>query len=251
MPDKFTERDLEPFLDNLKPEVLNDETVAYHQARMRNYGNTILAEIGAGGSFNMLNPYTTQYMNRYAGKKIKGINNTTRNMIESTLTEGIKAGEGIPELSRRITSEFNIIGSRRAQTIARTEVVGASNAATYSAHKQSGIVKKRQWVATADNRTRDLHSALNMKIVKINERFRIGGYSTLAPGNFNKPEMDINCRCTTIAVIDKPLGLKYLKYHWKNFIRDIDPWECELKARFRIAFKKQKNTLLAELAKFQ
>ena len=88
--------------------------------------------------------------------------------------------------------------------MARTEGQRNQNSASYwntlEASKQVSI--KRQWIATRDGRTRDRHIELDGKTVGVDEPFRIDGMIAMFPGDFGVPEMDINCRCSVIDIVD-------------------------------------------------
>lgn len=96
----------------------------------------------------------------------------------------------------------------RAETIARTEVVGANNQgslATWGAVAEaSGATATKSWLATEDNVTREDHADADGQEVGINEMFDVGGEAMNGPGD---PDADagqvINCRCTlTYAFAD-------------------------------------------------
>lgn len=247
----FDERDLDPILEGLRAETLRNDTVAIHQANMRQYGSNALSELGATGLFNMQNPLTLRYLENFAGKKIIGINKTTIKSLRKTLITGVREGEDIRRLANRVNHVFAFTKGRRAATIARTEVVGASNIATFEAHKQSGVVSRRQWVATFDNRTRDLHAALNGQIVDIDKMFNISSYATWCPGSFGRPELDINCRCTTVAVVGSPGSKGLMRHHWKQFANSTQSWETQLRYGFQKGFQKQHSYVLEELNKLE
>ncbi|GAF85937.1 unnamed protein product, partial [marine sediment metagenome] len=64
---------------------------------------------------------------------------------------------------------------------------------SYQAYKQSGVVERKQWLATMDDRVRDEHAAMNGEKVGLDESFSNG---LMFPG-------EPNCRCTVLPVIEK------------------------------------------------
>lgn len=226
-------------LEALRPERMRDEMYAIHRQNVQAWGDEVLEELGVGVGFDILNPLTQQFFADWENNKIKLINQTTRESLNRTLIEGVRAGEGVRELTKRVTAVFDLAKGYRAERIARTEVLSASNHATYEAHVQSGVVAKRQWVATPDGRTRDEHIALDLDMVGIDEPFTVGGYSAMYPGEFGAPEMDINCRCTTVAVIEEPKSASQIREVWKAYDRRLVPWENALREASKRAFTTQ------------
>ena len=58
------------------------------------------------------------------------------------------------------------------------------------------------WLATLDTRTRDRHAALDGTIKEYDQKFSIDGDKALIPMQFANASNNINCRCTTVDVID-------------------------------------------------
>src|SRR5204862_5038897 len=84
---------------------------------------------GLGIGFDVSSPLAQQFIMARANRLAGQVTDTTYDAIKDALTEGVTEGEGIPELAARITdlTEFAL---PRAETIARTEVIGAYNGAT-------------------------------------------------------------------------------------------------------------------------
>ena len=156
-------------------------------------GTAAFAELGIEGSFDVNNPEVIKWIKAHTGESVKTILNTTFEALKGTLAEGVEAGESIPKLADRITAEYNECKGYKATRIARTETVTASNEGSLEAYKQSGVVEKKQWLATMDDRVRDEHAAMNNEKVGLNEPFSNGEMSPSSP----------NCRCTILPVIKK------------------------------------------------
>ncbi len=132
------------------------------------------------------------YLLKNALDHAKGINDTTKGQLKDTLREGIGQGEGIPELRNRVKDVFSEASTNRANTIARTETAQAFEAANQQAMQESGVVSRQAWLTANDNRVRISHQALEGVTVPLGETW---------PGGIT-PGQPINCRCTSIAVID-------------------------------------------------
>ncbi len=132
------------------------------------------------------------YLLKNALDHAKGINDTTKNQLKDALREGIGQGEGIPELRNRVKDVFSEASTNRANTIARTETAQAFEYANQQAMRESGVVSRQAWLTARDSRVRMTHQALEGVIVPLGETW---------PGGIT-PGSEINCRCTSIAVIE-------------------------------------------------
>lgn len=88
-----------------------------------------------------------------------------------------------------------------AENIARTEAIGAANGGTLEAWIKSGVVARKTWLASLDDRTRDSHREAHGQTVDLDEDFEVGGGHGPAPGQIGIAEEDIQCRCTMAAVV--------------------------------------------------
>lgn len=116
--------------------------------------------------------------------RIKGITRTTEKAVRAALVEGVQEEESIRKIAKRIQAVFQDASTHRAITIARTEVIGASNAAAEAGYAQGGAEKKG-WLATRDDRVRDAHKAADGQVVPINSTFRVDGEELRYPGDPN------------------------------------------------------------------
>ena len=79
--------------------------------------------------------------------------------------------------------------------IADTETHRIANTAAFNTAKRAGATAKT-WVTMADERVRDTHSYLELETVGIDDDFyTFDGDHAPAPGLFELPENNINCRC--------------------------------------------------------
>ena len=130
-----------------------------------------------------------------------------KGQIQSVTLQSILQGESIPNMAKRIARTMG--ESNHASTIryARTAATSAQNSGRLDAYKRAedmGIKMQQTWVATLDGRTRHEHRQLDGQTVDLDEPFKIDGYEIRFPGDPSAPGYLIwNCRCTTIAQLDK------------------------------------------------
>ena len=113
-----------------------------------------------------------------------------------------KSKKGIDDLIDRIRSVTGM-SYTQARTVARTERTRVQGQARYEAIRElnRGLVGKRryrkEWIARADEKTRDTHAGLSGSIVRANEYFvSPSGAKLMYPGDPRAPaEEIINCRC--------------------------------------------------------
>lgn len=124
--------------------------------------------------------------------------------INQTLTQGFIQGWHMDEMGKAIEGVFDTT-EYNALRIAQTEFTRCANSGDYEATREAseqGVEMQRMWVATLDDRTRESHQELDGQMVGIDEPFEIDGQTAMFPGDFGVPELDINCRCTTVSLVD-------------------------------------------------
>lgn len=148
-------------------------------------------------------------------------------LIAGQVSAGVNEGESIPKLAARIGQTLSATGTdrweNRATTVARTEAIGALNAAKLESFKayerewgEQGLMKV--WIATDDARTRPSHAAADGQRVPLDQPFRLarepedgegGTFAAQFPGDPTLPaDLAINCRCA-IALVNPDEQLDY------------------------------------------
>ena len=135
--------------------------------------------------------------------RIVSVTSTSREqalkLIQSELELGITEGLGIPEIARNmrknIPSEWTKINKFRAQRIAQTEVVSASNFGSLKGAESTGLPVNKIWMAGGAN-IRDLHLVADGESVPIKDVFLNSGEPMEYPGDpQGSAENTINCKC--------------------------------------------------------
>ncbi len=133
-----------------------------------------------------------EYLLTQSFTKAQGINQTTRDLLRTTLREGLATGESITDLSQRVRGVFADATTWRATLIARTETAQAYEWANQQALKQSGVVSVKEWLTARDERACPICTPLNGVRVPLEQSF---------PGNLEPGFAHVQCRCTSIGVI--------------------------------------------------
>lgn len=248
----YSEDDIESVLLSLLPESLQNELLPRFKELIEVWGIQALQDLSIDITFDLYNPRISEHL-KDKEVKIKDINETTKTQLRETLIEGAEAGESIPHLAKRVSHVFSEAKGYRSTMIARTEVVGSANFASLEAYRQSGVIEKKEWLATLDGRQRDTHGAMNRQVRNINDKFSSpAGGTADHPGGFGIASEDINCRCATLPVIQEDEEPKsytdgQLLTLWKKFDRDLIPWEKKIEAACKRGFQKQENAIIRAL----
>lgn len=146
------------------------------------------------------------------------INDTSSAELTALLQQGIGEGWSVNEtvkhtnelfdqwkLGNLTPSDFEWIEQRspfyRTEAIVRTETIRAANASANALYATWGV-KRKEWLATMDDRVRDTHSAVNGQQIAIDAKFDVGTTQLRFPGD---PQGDINetinCRCTVLPIL--------------------------------------------------
>jgi HK97 family phage portal protein len=145
-------------------------------------------------SFDVDEPAVSDFLDDRIEDLAGQVTATTEAVLRSrVLAHGVAEGESIPELRARLQSVFTDLSDYRATMIARTETVGAYNAAAQEAAMDSGASHKT-WLSTDDKRTRASHRAAGGTQVPLNKKFPLT--QSRWPGDPVAPaNQSINCRC--------------------------------------------------------
>lgn len=138
-------------------------------------------------------------------------NEDTITALSDSLTEGLQNGESIEEMSQRVSDVYDTAEGYRTERVARTESLGASNAATLDGYRQTGFVTAQQWYANPG--ACPFCEELDGETVGLDESYVNQGDSVSAHGHdgesmtmladyssIETPPLHPNCSCTIIPV---------------------------------------------------
>lgn len=124
--------------------------------------------------------------------------------INAQVMQGILQGESMYKIADRLQNVTDMTASAAIRN-ARTMVTGAENAGRMQAAEKAiddGVVMKKSWLATHDERTRDWHMDLNGVEVENDEPFENDYGKILYPGDPHAHPANVyNCRCTLTYVV--------------------------------------------------
>ena len=135
----------------------------------------------------------------HGGKRIVGIQQTTRDNIAAIIARGVENGSSQAELRKSIQTEMVGSSTARVKLIARQETMTALATGQFDMMQSAGAQTKT-WHHRPQKNPRDgkhgtvNHVALEGETVSINEKFSNGLRYPRDPEE-NRPEEIINCRC--------------------------------------------------------
>lgn len=169
---------------------------------IKQQGQDMVELVGPGGAFDVTTERVLNYIENEGLLFVSRVNETTRETLREALREGVKEGEGIDDLAVRIEQVFDEASRIRAEMIARTETISASNFARQESFAQFGV-KRQRWFTALDERVREAHARAHGQVRSLGETFEVGGEALRFPGDPNgSPENVIQCRCTLLPVIE-------------------------------------------------
>lgn len=203
---KTPETDADLILLALSEDVYIDGTRAIYDAELERWAGSELNSLGVddagaiSGVFGKLNPLFRAYVANEATDSLKFVDETTRNILRPILVDSISAGDGPRVTARKIRESFGDMTKARSNTIARTEMLRASNYATWQTQIASGLVGHKRWLTTVDGNERDTHFGLNGQERSISQPFTSSSGDTAQhPGAFSTAAENVNCRCSIVA----------------------------------------------------
>ena len=134
----------------------------------------------------------------------KNYTTTTLDILTGQLNEGLKAGDSLQQLTKRVQQVYGLTEQYRAQRVARTETFAVANTASRDAYKQSGVVKSVEWYTAEDELVCEYCAPLDGTTVSIEDSFydkgdtvegSDGGTMDITYAGIPNPPLHANCRC--------------------------------------------------------
>lgn len=161
--------------------------------------------------FDTINPFDLPDLLSWTGfvtaSRITRIDAVTRQRINALLVDIIRNNVSIFEAQKLIQQDYGF-SKVRSYRIARTEVIGAANAATHfgiidGVGAANAVKMTKTWLATNDRRTRPTHviAGASQRDIPYNDPFKVGGSELMFPGDSSRgaaAKEVIQCRCTAL-----------------------------------------------------
>lgn len=179
-----------------------DEVVGRKRAPVHRIKVSPMAE----GLFDVTNPKVAAFIRNKVARFVTRVSDSTRAKIRRVIEAGYEDGKPIKEIADDISTKFDEFGDVRSFTIAQTEMGAAANMGNLFGYEQSGVVEKKEWLATPDERVREAHlAAMEAGPIPLNDNFIVDGEELSCPGDpAGSPGNIINCRCSISPVIEMP-----------------------------------------------
>jgi len=193
---------------------------AVHRASFDTLGRRVLdaalekSRAGAGHEFKIVSEDPTEafdealraFVAEQTAQQVERVLDTTNSQLARIITEGTREGAGVDEIARRIRTSADNLSRVRSEVIARTEAHKAGQRAQDQAAKASGIARQKEWISSADGRTRTDkfdHLRPDGETVDIDGRFKETGEELEHPGDPAGSAANIvQCRCSVGYVVD-------------------------------------------------
>lgn len=141
------------------------------------------------------------------------VNSTTRSLLQEAISAGIANQEGVDKIASRVRGVYSDATKKRAQEIARTETIRASNLGSVAGYRQSGLVEFKEWLTALDERTCEFCLAMEKeyRVRRLDETFLAkgtelkgvdGGIYKVNYDDLLAPPLHPSCRCTVLPVVN-------------------------------------------------
>lgn len=188
--------DKQRFADGLLVALRNESAGALQEAV-----DQLFAEVGYTDVWTMPDPLVRPFLETRQNL-LRDVPDEIFKQVESSIAEGVDAGDSMKKLADRITQAFDDISTGRATTIASTETGAAYGFARHEAMNKAGIAHK-SWLTSHLPNVRLAHAIAEVRNqrIPIDDPFIVDGEELMYPGDENgSPENVINCHCVSLPV---------------------------------------------------
>lgn len=163
----------------------------------------------------ILTPEIRQGVTDAINRMSSSYNATTKEALIKELTEALTAQESIAKIRKRVQSVYGKATKERAELVARTETLKASNFAARSAYAQTGYIQKLEWFVNPN--ACEFCLPFKGKVIDITGSFAQVGQTVDGVGEdgqptghsyalnyeeVNHPPLHPQCRCSVLPVFE-------------------------------------------------
>lgn len=175
---------------------------------LNDQGDEFADELGV--DWNYENPQVRAFIEGYTLKFADQIGKTTIEDLRQVLLQGQAEQWQMTRLISEVGRLYDGWDFQRAEMIARSETIRASNAGALEAYRLAGV-RKKQWYAALDERTCAFCGEMHEKVLEVERAwFRVGEEMTVDNQvlvmdyeDVGFPPLHPDCRCTVLAVFEE------------------------------------------------
>lgn len=191
---------------------LVEKTEPFVRATMMAGGDRAMRQLAIEREFDPLNPEVARGLEGRKGRLVR-INAVTIGKVRNQLAAGLEAGETVVELRKRIADDvYDAAIANRAALVSRTETIWAWNEGAVQAYKQSGVIHKKIWVSSSDDRTCEFCPLMDGKVVDVEISYfgkgdtmtgQDGGELSFEYEEIGHPPLHPMCRCAIAPEVEE------------------------------------------------
>ena len=174
-------------------------------------GDRSLRRLTTEVAFNGDHPKAIEALTKHRLGSVQSTNGTIAKSLRSKLAIALEEGIGAAPLRKVVQEVFVGLENFAATRIARTETIWAFNEGAVQGYIQSGVVEKKVWVSSDDDRSCEFCPTLNNTVVGVEGNYfdkggamtgREGGQLDFQYEDIGHPPIHPNCRCAIAPVIE-------------------------------------------------
>ncbi|ADU50162.1 phage portal protein, HK97 family [Thermaerobacter marianensis DSM 12885] len=160
-------------------------------------------------AFQLNNDFAKRFVERYVFIFAQALSRASQDRIREIILAGQRDGLTINEMKRRLLEEFDDWTAARAERVARTETLRASNAGAMMAYQQAGV-QVVEWLPAGDacpycKALKGRRWAVGSALFQVGDEWHPEGVErpyriTYEP--VQHPPLHPHCRCTIVPVVD-------------------------------------------------
>lgn len=176
--------------------------------------------LGVDNILDLDNPIVREYLESTTFRFGREVTKTTNKKVGKLLSNSIKKGESIQIIRKKLQRLFIQFSKARAERIARSEVIRATNFATEQSYIKSGVVSHKEWLTALDERVCQWCLPMNRRVIPLEHKYfdyndsfqgTQGGILKFNYTSIQYPPLHPSCRCTLIPIISKSAAVHQIK----------------------------------------
>ena len=183
---------------------------AYVEFAMDSAGERAIKSVDSSVVYENTNPDVAKSLAKHREGTVRSANSTIVKGLRKQISLGMDDDISLTAMRNGISDYFGGLEKYAALRIARTEMIWAFNEGAMQGYKQSGVVEKKVWVSSGDDRTCDFCPQMDGKVVGIDATyFDKGDIFKVGDSELNfeyeevgHPPIHPNCRCAIAPVVE-------------------------------------------------